>query len=51
MTLRLPVLILVVATGVYTASLDAQSTTPFSFHSNPWINLHHLIASLVASFK
>jgi hypothetical protein len=43
MMLRITALILVVATGVHTASLDAQSPALFTFHSNPWINLHHLL--------
>jgi hypothetical protein len=43
MRLRIAVLILVVAMGVHAASLDAQSPALFTFHSNPWINLHFFV--------
>jgi len=43
MARRIPALILVAATSVYAPALDAQSTTLFTFHSNPWINLHFFV--------
>ena len=43
MTLRVFVLTLAVATVAATGPVNAQSKALFTFHSNPWLNLHHFL--------
>lgn len=43
MTLRAIALILGVSASVVTVTVGAQSSTLFTFHSNPWINLHFFV--------